>query len=116
MSNKRLINIVGILMAVGLFVSLSGCGKAKSGAGESTITILIAEDPPSFNAMISDTGYDSLVMELVMLGMTDVDPQGKVFPELAAELHDKINISAAAVNLLPGVDFPEESDPNKSDL
>ena len=50
------------------------------------ITIVIAEDPPSFNPMVSDTGYDALVMELVMLGMTDIDPQGNIFPELAAEL------------------------------
>ena len=47
-------------------------------------------------------------------GVVVVDP--KLHPELAAELHDKINISAAAVNLLPGVDFSEEPDPNKSDL
>ena len=47
---------------------------------------MIAEDPPSFNPMVADTGYDALVMELVMLGMTDIDPQGNVFPELAAEL------------------------------
>jgi peptide/nickel transport system substrate-binding protein len=51
-----------------------------------SITIIIAEDPPSFNPMVADTGYDALVMELVMLGMTDVDPNGVVFPELAAEL------------------------------
>jgi hypothetical protein len=47
-------------------------------------------------------------------GVVVVDP--KLHPELATELHDKINISAEAVNLLPGVGFPEESDPNKSDL
>jgi hypothetical protein len=47
-------------------------------------------------------------------GVVVVDP--KLHPELAAELHDKINISAAPVNLLPGVDFSEEPDPNKSDL
>jgi hypothetical protein len=47
-------------------------------------------------------------------GVVVVDP--KLHPELAAELHDKINISASAVNLLPGADFPEETDPNKSDL
>ncbi|MDO9071537.1 MAG: hypothetical protein Q7V36_08485, partial [Deltaproteobacteria bacterium] len=47
-------------------------------------------------------------------GVVVVDP--KLHPELAAELHDKINISAAAVNLLPGVDFSEDPDPNKSDL
>jgi len=47
-------------------------------------------------------------------GVVLVDP--KLHPELAAELQDKINNSATAVNLLPGVDFPEESGPNKSDL
>ena len=47
---------------------------------------MIAEDPPSFNPIVADTGFDALVMELVMLGMTDVDPDGNVFPELAAEL------------------------------
>jgi peptide/nickel transport system substrate-binding protein len=36
--------------------------------------------------MVADTGYDALVMELVMLGMTDVDPNGNVFPELAVTL------------------------------
>ena len=51
-----------------------------------SITIVIAEDPPSFNPMVADTGYDALVMELVMLGMTDVDPEGNVFPELAVTL------------------------------
>jgi peptide/nickel transport system substrate-binding protein len=51
-----------------------------------SITIVVAEDPPSFNPMVADTGYDALVMELVMLGMTDIDPNGTVFPELAAEL------------------------------
>jgi peptide/nickel transport system substrate-binding protein len=54
--------------------------------GESSITILIAEDPPSFNAVVGDTGYDGLVMNLVLLGLTGIDPDGKVYPELAAEL------------------------------
>ena len=59
---------------------------APSTDSGNSITIIIAEDPPSFNPMVADTGYDALVMELVMLGMTDVDPNGNVFPELAAEL------------------------------
>ena len=50
------------------------------------ITIVIAEAPPRFNASISDTGFDALVMELVLLGLADIDPFGNVFPELAAEL------------------------------
>ena len=86
MSNKMILKFFGLMMTAAMFVSLSGCGGATPGKTGDTITILIAEDPPSFNAMISDTGYDSLVMELVMLGMTDVDPQGTIFPELAAEL------------------------------
>lgn len=60
-------------------------GEAASDP-EASITIVIAEDPPSFNPMVADTGYDALVMELVLLGMTDVDPAGIVFPELAADL------------------------------
>ena len=58
----------------------------SSSTSEKSITIVIAEDPPSFNPMVADTGYDALVMELVMLGLTDIDPQGNVFPELAEEL------------------------------
>jgi peptide/nickel transport system substrate-binding protein len=85
-----------LFLTVTVIVSLllAACQAAKSGepvtspapeAGKN-ITIVIAEDPPSFNPIVSDTGYDALVMELVMLGLTDVDPQGKVFPELAEEL------------------------------
>src|SRR6187431_888263 len=37
---------------------------------DKSITIVIAEDPPSFNPIVADTGFDALVMELVMLGMT----------------------------------------------
>jgi len=47
-------------------------------------------------------------------GVVVVDP--KLHPELAAELHDKINISAAAVNLLPAPDISTDPGPNKSDL
>jgi peptide/nickel transport system substrate-binding protein len=53
---------------------------------ETSVVIVIPEDPPNFNAAISDTGYDALVMELAMLGLTDIDPEGNVFPELAADL------------------------------
>jgi len=53
---------------------------------KSQIVFVISEDPPSFNPIMMATGYDSLVMELVMLGLADMDVDGKVFPELAAEL------------------------------
>jgi peptide/nickel transport system substrate-binding protein len=58
---------------------------------ESTITIVIPEDPPSFNPIISDTGYDALVKNLALLGLTEVDPDGKVYPVLAAELPTEAN-------------------------
>jgi peptide/nickel transport system substrate-binding protein len=50
------------------------------------VVIVIPEDPPSFNAMIEDTGYDTLVMKLVLLGLAEMDPNGNIFPELAASL------------------------------
>ena len=50
------------------------------------IVVVIAEDPPSFNAAINQSGFDVLVMELTMLGLADFDEQGNAFAELAAEL------------------------------
>jgi len=55
-------------------------------APKSSITIVIAEDPPSFNPAVGQTGFDSLVMELVMLALADVDENGNAFPEIAEEL------------------------------
>jgi peptide/nickel transport system substrate-binding protein len=53
---------------------------------KSQIIVVIPEDPPSFNPTITDTGYDSLVMKLVLLGLADLDPNGNAFPQLAIEL------------------------------
>src|SRR4030042_2952698 len=36
---------------------------------KSQIVVVIAEDPPSFNATVNASGFDALVMELVMLGV-----------------------------------------------
>jgi peptide/nickel transport system substrate-binding protein len=58
---------------------------------QSSITIVIPEDPPSFNPVISDTGYDALVKNLVLLGLTGVDAHGQVYPVLAAELPTEAN-------------------------
>ena len=83
-SGKSLVVLV-LLTAV----LLSGCqpgADATPAAESSGIVIIIPEDPPSFNPIVADTGYDSLVMELVMLGLSDIDANGNVFPELAAEL------------------------------
>ena len=51
-----------------------------------SITIIIVQDPPSFNGSVTDTGYEIMVQEMVLLGLADIDPWGTVFPELAAEL------------------------------
>ncbi|HNC08865.1 MAG TPA: peptide ABC transporter substrate-binding protein [Anaerolineales bacterium] len=70
-------------------VVLSGCQQNSStpvAENSKSIVIVIPEDPPSFNPIVADTGYDALVMELVMLGLSDIDADGNVFPELAAEL------------------------------
>ena len=53
---------------------------------EESVVIVIPEDPLSFNGAVGDQGYDSMVMKLVLLGLADIDPDGKVFPELASEL------------------------------
>jgi len=76
----------GVMMLILVGTLLPGCTSSMGGETESQITIVIAEDPPSFNATLTDTGYDALVMELVMLGLADIDPNGNIYPELAEEL------------------------------
>ena len=51
-----------------------------------SITAVIPQDPPSFNGTVTDTGYELMVQEMVLLGLAEIDPYGEVFPELAAEL------------------------------
>jgi len=77
-----------IFVAVLVVTSLLGCQQNAPAAtpDQKSITIVIPEDPPSFNPIIVDSGYDALVMELVLLGLSDLDPEGNVFPELAAVL------------------------------
>jgi len=59
--------------------------------GESSITIVIFQDPPSFNHVLTDTGYEALVAEMALLSLTDLDARGNVFPELATELPTEEN-------------------------
>jgi peptide/nickel transport system substrate-binding protein len=81
------VETTGVPATVGSGETLNANSNTETNTGsDKSITIVIAEDPPSFNPIVADTGYDALVMELVMLGMTDVDPNGTIFPELAAEL------------------------------
>ena len=87
MYRSKVTSLVFVVLLI--VTSLLGCqptAPATTASNQKSITIIIPEDPPSFNPIITDTGYDALVMELVMLGLSDIDPDGKVFPELAAEL------------------------------
>jgi peptide/nickel transport system substrate-binding protein len=59
---------------------------AEEAEAETSVVIVINEDPPSFNGAVSQTGYDYLVQEMVLLGVAEIDPWGNVFPELAADL------------------------------
>jgi peptide/nickel transport system substrate-binding protein len=86
MKNQFIKWVLRGMLALMLVALLPACGSGTGGTSGSQIVIVIAEDPPSFNATLTDTGYDALAMELVMLGLADIDPQGTVFPELAEEL------------------------------
>jgi len=79
---KRL-TLIGLCLV--MLCSFLGCSKPQDQMND-PVTILIGEDPLNFNAAIGDTGYDSLVMHMVMMGLTDIDPEGNILPRLAAEL------------------------------
>ncbi|MBL8062109.1 MAG: peptide ABC transporter substrate-binding protein [Anaerolineales bacterium] len=87
MNRSRVLSLLTVVLLVAIV--LSGCQQnapSTPAADSKSIVIVIPEDPPSFNPIIADTGYDALVMELVMLGLSDIDANGNVFPELAESL------------------------------
>lgn len=53
---------------------------------ETTVVIAVAQEPTGFNGLVTDTGYEQLVGELVYLAVTEIDPNGNIFAELAAEI------------------------------
>jgi peptide/nickel transport system substrate-binding protein len=69
-------------------------------AEKTSITILIPDNPVAFNGINTDTGYEQALGELVMLSLAEVDPNGKFYPELAAEIPTIEN---------GGVEFDEET-------
>ncbi len=83
MFGNRYVKVLTVMLVLMLVVSLAPTIQAQDG---SSITIVIGEDPPSFNPAGAETGFDMLVMEMVLLGMADIDPTGNVYPELAVEL------------------------------
>ena len=97
---RTLRTLAQAVLIAALAAGLAGCGApavtattgpSSTASNSTSITIVIPEEPPSFNAVISDTGYDALVMNMVLLGMTSIDPNGNVFPVLAAELPTQDN-------------------------
>ncbi len=79
----RCLVLVGVSLV--LMISSQGCSSSQAQSSK-TITILIPEDPPNFNAAVGDTGYDALVMHMAMLGLAGIDPEGNIYPELADSL------------------------------
>ena len=53
---------------------------------ENAIIVPIPIDPPSFNAYLNDTGYESLIGELVYGALAEIGPDGNYYPELALDL------------------------------
>ncbi len=92
MQSKKFLKVVAQFgLVVVVLASLFGCGKPDAPSAGTSITIAIPEDPPNFNAMVGDTGYDALVMHMTLLGLTKIDPQGVTYPVLAKELPTQEN-------------------------
>ncbi len=51
-----------------------------------TAVIIIPQDPLGFNGLVADTGYEAMVGELALLAVSEIDPNGNVYPELAEEI------------------------------
>lgn len=56
-----------------------------------TAIIPLPRDPPSFNAYLSDTGYEELLGELVYEGLAEMAPDGSFYARLALELPTQAN-------------------------
>ena len=104
---KRIV-LAALTIAALLAVCVSGCGRLAptpppppeetpvapadtptpppAPPEETSVVILVPEDPSVFNSLVTDTGYQQMLMELVLLGLTDIDPVGEFFLELAAEM------------------------------
>lgn len=83
MSIKTMKRLALFLMLILVMAGLISCGAAGRG---SSITILIPDDPVAFNGFVTDTGYEQAMGELIMLSLSEVDPDGNIFPELAVEI------------------------------
>ncbi len=53
---------------------------------DDAVIVPIPIEPPSFNAYLNDTGYESLMGELVYGALAEIGPDGNYYPELAVDL------------------------------
>lgn len=91
---KKTTLVILILTLVAL--CLTGCGQvggdeaAEPAVADeeamSAAVIVIPQDPLGFNGLVADTGYEAMVGELVLLAVSEIDPEGNVYPELATEI------------------------------
>jgi peptide/nickel transport system substrate-binding protein len=86
--NKHLKNLVFIVLIIIMGALMYGCGgdDTPDEADKSSVTILIPDNPVAFNGINTDTGYEQALGELVMLQLAETDPNGNIYPELAAEI------------------------------
>lgn len=103
MRTKKGVKWIAIMLLVIAFLLVAtGCGGGEDTANSgntgnmgdsgdtgdetSSITILIPEDPAGFNGLVTDTGYEQLLGELIMLSVAEIDPEGNIIPELAVDI------------------------------
>jgi peptide/nickel transport system substrate-binding protein len=75
-----------LLVAMAFLLGVTACGGGAEEEAVSSITILIPEDPAGFNGLVTDTGYEQLLGELLMLSVAEIDPEGNIYPELAVDI------------------------------
>jgi peptide/nickel transport system substrate-binding protein len=53
---------------------------------ETTVVMIFWADPSGFNSLVTDTGWEQTLMELVLVGLVDIDPWGEWYLELATDI------------------------------
>ena len=80
MQKKSFRKLFYLLMTLVLLIGIVGCSPAAEEpaaeepmAGGTSITMLIPEDPVALNGIVTDTGYEQLIGELVLLSVAEID-------------------------------------------
>jgi peptide/nickel transport system substrate-binding protein len=105
--NTRFKRLGFIFVLIILALSLVGCGAADNvptdgddvkppeateapdvpdAPAEETLVIAIPHDPVEFHGLNTDSGYEQMMGELILLSLTERQPDGTVIPELAVEV------------------------------